>query len=198
MSEQARPQPIDPGERAVRVLRGLEGLKSDEPVATSGRDRLVARAIDLGFVCAVGFAAVVVAGAIALAASPDEDGSGPTAVEIDPSNPAAIATGIGVITAIVVVEIAMLARWGRTPGKRLMGLIVVDAETGQRPALRQAIVRTLAWGIPAALAIGFWWATAISWVFVLAVIGMWAWMFQDGQRRAAHDVVSGTRVLRPR
>ena len=189
---------MDPGERAVQVLRALEELKSDEPVAAGARERLLARLIDFGFVCAVGAVLGIAAGALTLVAFPDKDGASTSAAEIDPSNPAAIATGLGVVTAVLLVEVVMLVRWGRTPGKRFMGLTVVERGTGRRPSIQSASIRTLVWGMPAALAVGFWWAAAISWVFVLATVGSWAWLLRDRERRAAHDLASGTRVLDPR
>ncbi|MFN5048469.1 RDD family protein [Roseateles sp.] len=75
--------------------------------------------------------------------------------------------------------VALWTWQGATPGKLFMGVRVVDALSGQRPSLVQALLRWLGYWLSALpLGLGFLWA-------------LW-----DPEGRAWHDRLSGTRVLR--
>lgn len=94
------------------------------------------------------------------------------------------------ITLVVVYaayEIAFIAKVGATPGKDLMNLQVVDATTGQRPTIGQAVRRWLPIGlvqpIPAA------------WVGGLFTLLFGASGFADPERRTIHDRLANTRVI---
>jgi uncharacterized RDD family membrane protein YckC len=70
------------------------------------------------------------------------------------------------------------ALFGATPGKFLLELRVVDAETGERPRLRRAALRYLGYFVAAApLGLGFVW---IAW---------------DPCKQGLHDKLAGTEVI---
>ncbi|HUJ63029.1 MAG TPA: protein kinase [Kofleriaceae bacterium] len=55
----------------------------------------------------------------------------------------------GIIPMIAVMQTLLVARWGSTAGKALFELEVVSIRTARKPALRQALVRSLAlYGLP--------------------------------------------------
>lgn len=71
------------------------------------------------------------------------------------------------------------AGWGCTPGKLLLELRVVDARSGARPGWVQAMIRLLGYVVSALpLGLGFVWAAF------------------DRDRRALHDKLASTRVVR--
>ena len=71
----------------------------------------------------------------------------------------------------------MNRRWRRAPGKRLLGLMVIDVY-GERPGLARTLLRTSGYLVSAALfSLGFLW------------IGF------DRERRALHDWLAGTYVV---
>jgi uncharacterized RDD family membrane protein YckC len=175
----------------------MEGLKTSEPMIASGLERLLARLIDFGMICAFAVSIGVVAGLVTLVLFPQDEES-VNATEIDPSNPVAIGLSIGAALAILAVEVVMVGRRGQSPGKRLMGLVVVNVVSKKPPGIAKALIRTCLWGVPAGLGVAFWWTTSIAWIFPLVTVASWAWLFRNRDRRAAHDLAAGTRVLRPR
>ena len=95
---------------------------------------------------------------------------------------------------------AVLAGSGTTPGKRALGLRVVDPRGGP-PGLRRALVREMALDglrsarlfLPPGVRPPPWPATLL-----LAAAGMvdGLWALADAQGRALHDILAGTRVMR--
>lgn len=92
---------------------------------------------------------------------------------------------VGLIVGLSAFEIFMLFRYGGTPGKLVLRLRVVD-ENGGPLSLRQATIRSI-------------------WSTVLTGIPMFGWPFYvaeslsaafDAERRALHDRVCQTRVVR--
>ena len=84
----------------------------------------------------------------------------------------------------VIVGLLVLTFWaegGATPGKRAMGVMIVDARTGGRPPLGRLVLRYVGYLLSALpLLLGFLWA-------------LW-----DPRRQAWHDKLGGTVVvLRP-
>lgn len=130
--------------------------------------RAVARLIDftLGGVAFVGLTFVV-----ALNAGRPADGTGVMLV------------AIGVTFLVVFVyEVVLVAVWGRTLGKQLMGLVIVRAVDGGRPGLVRALLRNL---LPTVLLIGFFPLYPLPYL-VAAVFGDHRW---------PHDRLAGTRVV---
>lgn len=86
-----------------------------------------------------------------------------------------------------VYEILFTCRTGSTPGKDLFHLQVVDHHTGARPTFGQATRRWFLLGIaqpiPSAL------------IGTLVTLGLGATALVDGDRRALHDRLAGTRVI---
>lgn len=78
--------------------------------------------------------------------------------------------------------VATVACWAwmqTTPGKWLLGLRLVDAETGQAPRLSQCLVRYLGYFVSAlVLCLGFFW---IAW---------------DARKQGWHDKMANTLVVR--
>lgn len=69
-------------------------------------------------------------------------------------------------------------RYGRTPGKLLLDLRVVNARTGERPGYLRALVRYIGYFVSALpLGLGF------------------LWIVFDRQRQGLHDKIAGTRVV---
>lgn len=69
-------------------------------------------------------------------------------------------------------------RFGRTPGKLLLDLRVVNARTGESPGYGRAFIRYIGYFVSALpLGLGF------------------VWIVFDRQRRGLHDRIAGTRVI---
>lgn len=113
----------------------------------------------------------------------------------------AIETGVPVLTLAwaVVYELGFLLLWGATPGKRLLGMYVAGNDGGRvRPlnaALRVAAFHFFFIGSFFAEDIGL---RTMGWLFMLVVLASLAMVVTDDQRRALHDRIAGTRVLRGR
>ncbi len=70
-------------------------------------------------------------------------------------------------------------RFGRTPGKLLLDLRVVNARTGEPPGYGRALIRYIGYFISALpLGLGF------------------LWIVFDRRRQGLHDKIAGTRVVR--
>lgn len=77
-----------------------------------------------------------------------------------------------------VVCIVGWGRFGRTPGKLLLDLRVVNARTGESPGYLRALVRYIGYFLSALpLGLGF------------------LWIVFDRQRQGLHDKIAGTRVV---
>jgi uncharacterized RDD family membrane protein YckC len=84
----------------------------------------------------------------------------------------------------IVLEIVFCATTGRSLGKRLLRLSVVDAESGQPPSVRQSALRTV--------------VSALLFVSVLGPFVSWLVAQFDGDRRSVQDRAAHTLVrLRP-
>ncbi|GLW08655.1 hypothetical protein Misp01_37850 [Microtetraspora sp. NBRC 13810] len=77
------------------------------------------------------------------------------------------------------------ARWGRTPGKWLLGLKVVSRSTGEPPALGPAAVRSLV-----SPGLG-----ALPYVGDVVLAGDGLAIFLNRQRRCLHDTIADTVVI---
>ena len=92
-----------------------------------------------------------------------------------------------------------LLLWSATPGKRLMGMYVAGGDAGRvRPlnaALRVAAFHFFFVGLFFAEDVGL---RTLGWVFPLIMLTSLAMVVTDEQRRALHDRIAGTRVLRGR
>jgi uncharacterized RDD family membrane protein YckC len=98
------------------------GSAADAPI---GR-RAVARLVDftLGIVL---FVALVVA--VGAAAGPSPNGTGVMLVAI-----------VGTFLVYLLYEVVLIAAWGRTVGKHVLGLEVIRAADGRRPGLWRAVL----------------------------------------------------------
>jgi len=77
-----------------------------------------------------------------------------------------------------VLTVAFWVGWGATPGKLLMGCQVLDARTGTRPGVGQAVVRYLGYIVSALpLLLGF------------------AWIAWDRRKQGFHDKLARTVVV---
>lgn len=84
-------------------------------------------------------------------------------------------------------EIAFITRTGSTPGKDLMGVQVVDHQTGTPPALGKSIIRWLPMGLMQPI--------PLVWLGALLTGVIGATGFAHPERRAIHDRLAGTRVV---
>ncbi len=73
----------------------------------------------------------------------------------------------------------MIAKSGQTPGRRVLGIKVVSAETGQPPSFGKSLLR--------------WITSGIS--FMVCGLG-YLWMLWDSQNQTWHDKVATTVVVR--
>lgn len=173
-----RPAADDPSAPARRQARP----------ASPGR-RLVARLIDSAVVGAVVAAAALPLGTAAYEHLRDKvdaarlTGEEATVWLIDGT------TGVqlGVLAAVALVtgllyEVLPTAKWGRTLGKKLLGLRVVDVESRYEPGFGQALLRWLTHTVLDALVIGF---LGLAWC-----------LFDRPWRQCWHDKAARTFVAR--
>ena len=81
----------------------------------------------------------------------------------------------------LIYEVALVAVWGRTLGKHLMGLQIVSVD-GRRPGLRRSFLRNL---VPTLLLVGFFPLYPLP--YALAAVAK--------DHRGPHDRLAGTRVV---
>lgn len=150
------------------VVETSEGVRLTRPLAGSG-SRFAAALLDLGLALAGLMAVVMVASLLS---------------EIDPTGLSgvvlAIASGGALLYLIAMQFVFGLSTGGRSPGKRALGLHVVDRH-GQPAAPHALLLRSLLWpldAVPLPLPVG---------LFVVATSA-------DAQRLG--DLVAGTYVLR--
>jgi uncharacterized RDD family membrane protein YckC len=84
----------------------------------------------------------------------------------------------------LVYETVLIGRWGKTLGKRLMGISVVTAAGAQKVSFGSALGRA------AVVWVG-------GWVPLLVLI-VFAWAFWDDRNQGLHDKVAGTIVISDR
>ena len=96
-----------------------------------------------------------------------------------------------VLSAIwIVYDIVPVALWGRTLGKRVVGIKVVSAQSGEVPRWGKAIARWAIPGLPAAIP------------FIMWIGGLW-WILcnlsltWDRVYQGWHDKAAGTLVIKP-
>ncbi len=80
-----------------------------------------------------------------------------------------------IITAIVT---ALWVKFGATPGKMILGIMVVDAQTNQKPGIWQSLVRAFGYIIST----------------IPLMIGLF-WMNFDKKKQCWHDKMAGTVVI---
>lgn len=83
---------------------------------------------------------------------------------------------LGAIVSLLYV-VLFLATRGQTPGKQLLGLIVIDAY-GERPSLLKTLLRTVGYAVS-----------------VLPFSRGFLWIGFDREKRALHDWLAGTYVV---
>jgi len=93
----------------------------------------------------------------------------------------------------VLYEVVLLALWGRTLGKHLLGLRVARFTDGERPAWSQALLRVLLVSA-AVVAVD----AVLPGLGALAAVGIYLTALRDPLRRGWHDHAGGTVVVRYR
>jgi uncharacterized RDD family membrane protein YckC len=190
---------MDPriGDRAVELLRELDAQKTDEPEIAPLVSRLIARLIDLVFAALVfywvlaGIGLGLLFGGRAEAPPRSESLSGPS-----PGEYAALLGGA--LLAVVVVEMAPALWWRQSLGKKLMGLRVTCDGSGEFASWWLLMLRTLAWAAPLVLVGALPDRAAVGGLLLLAALLVGAATLKDPSRRAPHDRLLHTRVMRPR
>lgn len=140
------------------------------PVPAEPAQRLVARIIDL----------LVVGLPLALVAQ-----------ESLPRRSAEVAESVGLAALVLVYDTVLHARWGRTLGKRLVGVRVVTV-AGEAVPPGRALLRAAAFALPMATrpvpVLGL--VAGLGWVAGVSLI-----LRADQERRALHDRLAGTMVV---
>ena len=135
---------------------------------------VIAAAVTLGFICSLVLAYVASTSIGAGGSMSDE-----SALFF------AVVAGLCLLVSVLIVLtlyamyfVVLTAKWGQTPGKRLVGIRVVDAE-GREPGIRRALMREVVGKFisSSALYTGFFWP-------------LW-----DSQGQAWHDKIAGTYVV---
>lgn len=99
------------------------------------------------------------------------------------------------VAAVLAYEIVAVGVWGRTAGKALFNLSVVDDATGEPPSWRQAVIRALVVVVPIQL-ISPRTDTVVEWLVVLFVVANLVTVARRrDDRRGIHDLVAGTRAV---
>ena len=153
-------------------------------VLATPRRRLVGRLIDL----------VLLIGATTIAVGLGLGGTVLSALRGDAAG-IGIAVGTLVVTIVVagvlvlfavIYEGVMIARTGRTVGKRLVGVKVVRRDNGERPGWASSLAR---WAVPYLLLL----VPVVGWVLSLVAYISLLW---DPQRQGWHDRLASTLVVR--
>lgn len=86
-----------------------------------------------------------------------------------------------------------------TPGKWLLRLRIVDAKTFRKMTGRQIVLRLIGYGVVVAPLFIAMWLTVLNPYYILSFVlfsmGIW-WIYLDRNRRAWHDFIAGTAVVR--
>lgn len=182
MFDPAMPAAAAPGGYGGYGAYSTAGAGGPGTVTAAGAgSRIVARIIDaIILVFGLGIVAVALFSGSMMATAP---GAAPGAgLEL---TAAVVLGGLG-----AAYEIVQIALWGQTPGKRLMGVKVVDADTGDLPGWGGASIR---WAVP----------SLVSWIpfvgglagTVIVVVSL-VLLFTDPFGQVVWDKAAKTRVVR--
>lgn len=190
-------------ERAVALLRELEGHKTEEPGIAQPLERLTARLIDLAVWLCLFWVVAAAAYYIGdwfgvLEESAVQPTNGATIKDLPPW--LSRVSFAAFVALVFLMELIPTARTGRSLSKAKMKLRVVGPYGGP-PGYRRAAVRWLVGWVPLSVAIGLttgflgstWWYPAVG--LVLLTLAIPGWMFRDNDHRGLHDLAAGTRVL---
>ncbi len=97
-----------------------------------------------------------------------------------------VASKVTIAAVFLLFELLPTALWGRTLGKALLGLRVVDRKTGDRPGWSAAALR---WFTPVFTLI-------IPLVDIAGPVIVWGFALTNKRRLGLHDLVAGTAVVR--
>lgn len=146
------------------------------PVLAEPAQRLVARIIDL---LLLGLPLALVAQAVL------------------PRRAAEVAEPVGLAALVLIYDTVLHARWGRTAGKRLVGIRVVSLGSPGQSGMEsvrpeKALARAAVFALPMAArpvpVLGL--AAGVCWVAGVALV-----LRRDQERRALHDRLAGTIVV---
>lgn len=101
-------------------------------------------------------------------------------------------TGILLVLAAIwsLYNIIPVALWGRTLGKRVVGIKIVDARSGEAPGWGKAVARWAIAGLPAAIPFLMW----IGWLWWILCNVSLTW---DRVHQGWHDKAARTLVIKP-
>lgn len=85
---------------------------------------------------------------------------------------------------IVIYEVGFIRWWGATPGKRIVGLMIIDRETTEPPGWARAVLRSTPMVLVGAIVLA-----PLLWIF--CVLAMW----RDKAQRSLFDFSGGTLVV---
>jgi uncharacterized RDD family membrane protein YckC len=191
-------------DRAVSILRGLEEMRTDEPMLAPPMDRLFARCIDVGIWIAVILLSGSVYSILALNVYGERQPDGSMGYPGEPIVWLSQLCALGALVTVFLLEVPFVARTGRSFSKRLVKIRVVD-KAGNPPGLWRASLRwVLCFGpflVTTALfsvSIG---GMTWPWVFMLLTLPALAipfWLLRDPDHRGMHDIAAGTQVVKSR
>lgn len=116
----------------------------------------------------------------------------------------------------LVYSVLMHARFGQTLGKMAMRIKVMDVGEDRTPTLREAVMRDIGWIVMEVLMLGLFFSAVFqpgfdmmefisSKAYTILALGALAWMvlelvtmLTNAKRRALHDFIAGTVVVRVR
>jgi uncharacterized RDD family membrane protein YckC len=108
-----------------------------------------------------------------------------------PSRTATVVESVGLAGLVLVYDTVLHARWGRTLGKRLVGVRVVTVG-GEPVGMVGALLRAVVFAAPIAArpvpVLGL--VAGICWVAGVALV-----LRPEQDRRASHDLAAGTKVI---
>lgn len=190
-------------DQAVRLIRDLEDLRTEEPEVPPVRDRLLARGMDFGFAVAAVVAILVVGDVLTAVIWGNREFD-----EYKNPGPGEVGLFVALIAACLAAigwnEVVGTGAYRQSLGKRLMGIHLVVGDTRGIPRFGHRLGRACT--LLAAVAITFTvWpalaiavpATSLRIVFAAAAAAC-AIPFAGREGRGLHDRICGTRLVRPR
>jgi uncharacterized RDD family membrane protein YckC len=171
--------PQQPGGQAPEGYANVPGVGMVE-VGTYGA-RFGARLLDMIFAYIVVIALNLIFFGAAFAGS--SAGSGPTS---DAALGSLVASLLVSALTLIFYDVIFVATMGSTPGKKILGMRIVNSRTGQKPSFGPALVR---WGFP----IGLGYITCGLGYFLIVISPFFD---GTGQLRGWHDKAANTLVIK--
>jgi uncharacterized RDD family membrane protein YckC len=190
-------------DRAVSLLRRYEAERAERPAYRAQiNDRLIARLIDGAIVFVVGVIIV-----LAIPSSDESDGI-PRAQQaaeerewvvwgpVKPQWPGVFAI-LGFAGLVAFYDVAATKLFGNTLGKRVTGLVVVEASTMTPAGPLRIVARDAIWAVPFSFTfLNLFSSVFYTWVGIAVVLVLVYWHRRERSGgRPLWDVIAGTQVV---